>query len=717
MQMRARTTAGAARGAERLGRAAAVCAALVGNGLAGAGPEDLMIIVDPGSADALHIANHYIAERGLPDANVLFMTPGATDHQTFVDTRLSALFGELEGRGLDETIDYILVAPGGDYRMDISSTIPDACFPVSHFAVASGYTMAFIADEVLGGVPVTTINRYFSPSSTHRAFDSSITWSGGNPSTTANARRYFIGAMLGYTGPRGNTTRELIDMIERSAQADGSFPAGTFYFMDNQNDPARNVRVNQFGPAVTALSGLGFTGEIIQGTLPFGRHDALGIMTGFAGVDIQGANMTILPGAFADHLTSFAGHFGTGSQTKMSRWIARGASGSLGAVEEPCNYDGKFPRAQLHSTYVKGATLGESYFRSALYVPFQMLLYGDPLTRPFAHIPQIQVPSFPAGAVSGSVQLTPMATTTHPSAAIDEIDLLIDGRPALTQAAGSTFTIDTTALTDGFHEVRFVAYDDTTLRTRGNWAGLLEVSNSGASVTMQVQSTSGNLGTLFSFDVGAVAVVPSEVRLTHAGRIVASAPGSSATLTLHGRMLGGGPATVTPEIRTSGGVIRGEPVELSIAPSGQTTGATPRAFSYTTDVPLLVQVIELPADFDDAYANATYEIVQGPAQATIRHEGGPFAVIDPSPTASGADEIRFRVMTTGGTSNTGTVALEYVTPCYADCDGNEVLDVFDFLCFQDAFVAMDPYADCDGNTVFDVFDFLCFQDAFVVGCP
>jgi hypothetical protein len=55
--------------------------------------------------------------------------------------------------------------------------------------------------------------------------------------------------------------------------------------------------------------------------------------------------------------------------------------------------------------------------------------------------------------------------------------------------------------------------------------------------------------------------------------------------------------------------------------------------------------------------------------------------------------------------------------CYADCDGNTTLDVFDFLCFQDAFVSMAPYADCDGNTVFDVFDFLCFQDAFVTGCP
>jgi hypothetical protein len=59
-------------------------------------------------------------------------------------------------------------------------------------------------------------------------------------------------------------------------------------------------------------------------------------------------------------------------------------------------------------------------------------------------------------------------------------------------------------------------------------------------------------------------------------------------------------------------------------------------------------------------------------------------------------------------------------PCYADCDtstGPGVLDVFDFRCFQDAFVAGDPYADCDGNTVLDVFDFLCFQDAFVAGCP
>ena len=62
--------------------------------------------------------------------------------------------------------------------------------------------------------------------------------------------------------------------------------------------------------------------------------------------------------------------------------------------------------------------------------------------------------------------------------------------------------------------------------------------------------------------------------------------------------------------------------------------------------------------------------------------------------------------------------------CYADCDrttGTGVLDIFDFLCFQNSFVGGDPegYA-CScakgGTPVCDIFDFLCFQNAFVGGC-
>ena len=61
-------------------------------------------------------------------------------------------------------------------------------------------------------------------------------------------------------------------------------------------------------------------------------------------------------------------------------------------------------------------------------------------------------------------------------------------------------------------------------------------------------------------------------------------------------------------------------------------------------------------------------------------------------------------------------AVVHVDVCYADCDDNGALDLFDFLCFQDLFGLGDPGADCDGDGVLDFFDFLCFQNAFGAGC-
>ncbi len=70
------------------------------------------------------------------------------------------------------------------------------------------------------------------------------------------------------------------------------------------------------------------------------------------------------------------------------------------------------------------------------------------------------------------------------------------------------------------------------------------------------------------------------------------------------------------------------------------------------------------------------------------------------------------------TQNALAGEFQFTRPCYADCDGNGTLDIFDFLCFQNSFVAGEPYAcECDPDPVCDIFDFLCFQDAFVGGCP
>jgi hypothetical protein len=54
--------------------------------------------------------------------------------------------------------------------------------------------------------------------------------------------------------------------------------------------------------------------------------------------------------------------------------------------------------------------------------------------------------------------------------------------------------------------------------------------------------------------------------------------------------------------------------------------------------------------------------------------------------------------------------------CYADCTADGVLDLFDFLCFVNAFNAGDGYSDCDGNQGRDLFDFLCFVNQFNAGC-
>jgi len=51
----------------------------------------------------------------------------------------------------------------------------------------------------------------------------------------------------------------------------------------------------------------------------------------------------------------------------------------------------------------------------------------------------------------------------------------------------------------------------------------------------------------------------------------------------------------------------------------------------------------------------------------------------------------------------------------ADLTGDGLLDIFDYLAFQNAFDAGEHIADFDGNCTLDIFDFLAFQNAFDAG--
>jgi len=646
---------------------------------AGGSPEESMLLIDPSRADSMYIANYYMHARDIPGVNALYMDPTAVDYWTFVDENLPGLFGDIANKGIRDHIDYITVAPADSFYIDAPGLVACSCpVVVTRFSISAVYTMSIHTAAILGGNMAShRPNRYFGLDNAAWGFDSNTRWYLGEPSPDSG-QYYTLGAYLGYTGQLGNTVAEILDMIDRSVAVDGTRPTGTYYYMQTE-DIRSTPRHGYYPTAVTDMAGLGGAAEHLYAVLPTGRHDCLGIMTGLASPNIDGEDMTILPGAICDHLTSWAATFDISSQVKLSRWIVAGASGSWGTVEEPCAIAGKFPHARAFIYYQQGLSLGEAYFRSAEYLPFQGLLYGDPLTRPFAYLPTVDVSDAPAGPVSGVITLTPTATTAHPTAQIEAFRLLVDGVTRGLAAPAEQFTLDTETLSDGWHDLRVLVYDDTTQRFTGRWIGSLTTNNRGRTATLSFPEAAGNLSTKhdFSIDVGGAGVL--EERLIHNGRVVAIDENVPPGSVVHGLMLGAGPVRVTPEVLYDDGErVRGEPVELEIAyEAGVPSGEPPSAYSFTKYVlPSETFVVELPATFDDMNTPLSYELLTSPPQATVVPGSGAYRVMTPNEGATGTDEFTFQVHSAAGDSNVATVTLVYYA-CLGDFDGNHRVDLAD----------------------------------------
>lgn len=97
------------------------------------------------------------------------------------------------------------------------------------------------------------------------------------------------------------------------------------------------------------------------------------------------APLRFVPGALADHLTSFGGRLDDPrGQSSALTWIKAGASASHGTVSEPCAHPQKFPHPQLLLLhYLQGESAIEAYWKSVAW-PAQSLFIGEPLAAPFA---------------------------------------------------------------------------------------------------------------------------------------------------------------------------------------------------------------------------------------------------------------------------------------------------------------------------------------------
>jgi len=645
------------------------------------GPERTLIIIDPSSARSMYVGNHYKTMRGIPDSNVLYMAPGASDYPEFVEENLAALFGTISQRRLEGQIDVVVVMPGAPFFVSAPGLVaPGGCpAPVTRFSISGAYTTAFIADEVLDGDLVVRRNGYRTTDELSAvAFSSSIGWSFGQPSEDGD--RYLLGAMLGFTGNRGNTVEEIIDLIDRSVLADGTRPTGTFYYQTTNDEARSGPRDSLFDGSVSAIESLGGSAVNQNGVLPNGADDVLGIMTGAANPNVEGASIGILPGAFCDHLTSWAATFNRQAQTKVSAWIAKGASGSWGTVQEPCNFAGKFPAPLMHALYFQGLTLGEAVFRSAGFVPFQGLLYGDPLARPFAFIPEVTLGGIPDAPTSEDALVLDYAGTTEaPGRAVERFELYVDGVLEASVLDPQPLVLFVDELTDGWHEIRLIGLENSSSEVPGVAFDELVVDRTGNDAAIEGIVTEGDLSTELEF-VGIAGGDVLETRLVHNGRVLAAGIGCAERFVVPAASIGAGQSSVRVEaLLHDGRRVSSPPVGVDIAFSGfDASNEPPRAVGFTKIVdgsdPLL---LELPVLSDDDPGELEFEILEGPAQATLTSGGDAgFRIVRPEPGASGADRLTYRVSGPDGVSAPAEITLLY-EPYQLDRDADWRVDLDD----------------------------------------
>ena len=301
-----------------------------------------------------------------------------------------------------------------------------------------------------------------------RGFRGEYAW-GVDGAPAAQGSRYLLSTMLGVTAGRGNSVREVLECLRRAEQADATEPKGTVY-IERNGDVRSTTREWAFAPLVDALRKLGVTALIEDGVLPVGKRDVAGAVIGIADFNWADSKSTILPGAICEHLTSCGGMMGErDGQTPCTAFIRAGAAGSSGAVTEPYALQAKFPSPFIQWHYARGATLAEAFYQS-LEGPYQLLVIGDPLCRPWAKASSkggggVTVEGAARGAtMKGQIELKPRGAPGEDPA--KEFEFFVDGVRVGRCAKGEVFALDTTKHGEGAHTLSVVATRSDAIESR-----------------------------------------------------------------------------------------------------------------------------------------------------------------------------------------------------------------------------------------------------------
>jgi uncharacterized protein (TIGR03790 family) len=314
------------------------------------GPKDLGLVINTADPYSVEVGEFYAEARKLSAEQVL---------RIHVPVKASLTPEEFES--LRAAIDAHF-GPATQ-ALALAWTMP---YAVSCNAITGALTMGFDARACADSCALTAVSPYFN-SATPR------------PYSSLRMRPSMLLAAKDVAGAKR--------LIERGVASDESLgrrggPPVHAYFAVT-TDRARSVRARLFPPQGT-LPGVGLVVHVQRTQAVSGAERVVVYETGLPWVD-KLDTLGWVPGALADHLTSFGGQLdGRSGQMSALEWIAAGATASYGTVSEPCSHPQKFPHPQvLLLNYVQGSTAIEAYWKSVA-SPLQGLFIGEPLAAPFA---------------------------------------------------------------------------------------------------------------------------------------------------------------------------------------------------------------------------------------------------------------------------------------------------------------------------------------------
>jgi uncharacterized protein (TIGR03790 family) len=451
---------------------------------AGGGPCNYIVLYDQTDTNSIAVANYYQQVRDIPERNMVPYTFFPAGKTSYARTNLWDLAVYLrqviQERGLTGRFNGIAVA----------GSVP---------LLGTSFQLGFQSGLYFS--PGFTRWGEFTNTYNNKAFTSALL-----PPTTREIRDdkpfingvstnvYWPVSFVGFTGVNGNTPDEVFALLDRSKAADGLRPDGVVYWPTNTGirSTTREDEINDVS-AIWKARGIRYL--VSDGgpmSINTGCPDIAGVFGGTAQADLGINGNTYVPGAWADHLTSNGGNLNTllNGQSSACAWIRAGAYGSSGTAAEPYAVADKFPHAHIHTHLRAGATMAEAYWQS-MSTPQEIVMVGDPLLQAWAQIPQVSISSPADDAIlSGTVSISASASTASPDGLEAQYELAVDGHIVRTNDAisatwnGSGFSLDTTTLADGWHEVRVIAYNNNAIHTQGEDSRTVFVNNSSQSVAL-----------------------------------------------------------------------------------------------------------------------------------------------------------------------------------------------------------------------------------------